>query len=143
MRLMNPGLGEMLDRLSILELKLAHGGGEQFAKERKALLEHLWHESGPVQPPEQLGLSFDSFKAYATLAAVNAALWQSEDALRAEREWMHSTVAESSNREAVARSAFLAHKIQALNDRRAELVREIGKLAGEEEHREKLSGGQS
>lgn len=126
MRLMNPGLGELLDRLSILELKLAHGGGEQFEEERKAILQQVLPQWNTVMPP--------GFVLYSTLAAVNAAIWQGEDALRDRRDSM-------SFAKTISESAFLAHKIQALNDRRAELIREIGKLAGEEEHREKLSGG--
>lgn len=138
MRLMNPGLGEMLDRLSILELKLAHGGGEQFEEERLRILDAL-----PLNKPED---ELRRLTAYAKLAAVNAALWQSEDALRDLRPREMSTeepqVGTPPPRDVVVKTYFLAHKIQLLNDRRAELVREIGKLAGEEEHREKLSGGQ-
>lgn len=136
---MNPGLGELLDRLSILELKLAHGGGVQFEEERRTILERF-------SDTQDGGL--EVLKAYAQLAAINAAIWQSEDALRDLRPAMVTCdapdeVDREQHRGAVAKSAFLAHKLQTLNDRRAELVREIGKLAGEVEHREKLSGGQA
>lgn len=130
MRLMEPGMGELLDRLSILELKLAHGGEDHFAAEREQVLTAastlMDSLDAPARPWGRLLVK------YAQLAAVNAALWQGEDELRDMRTCL-------GNPEAVTASGFLAHKIQALNDRRSELAREIGKLVGEPDRKEKLT----
>jgi hypothetical protein len=63
------------------------------------------------------------------LAAVNAALWHKEDELRLLRG---STEYE--------RAAKIAFYVQALNDRRAELVSLINANAGEKSEGEKLHG---
>lgn len=70
-------IGDVLDRLTILELKLARlpVPRRNSAAEEHAALGAAWREAGlpdPVEVPE-----------YLPLAAVNLALWEVEDRLRA------------------------------------------------------------
>ena len=115
MRLMNPGLGEYLDRLSILELKLAHSGGQHFGEERMEILQKLFGEVGG-------SLSREVFVLYSMLAAVNAAIWQAEDELRVVRAKAGSVDEEQ---RATTRAAFLGMYLQTMNDKRAELVHRL------------------
>ena len=61
---------ELFDRLSIVLLKVAHGGGEHLA-EARALAGELWGESGYW---------------FVDLIRVNAAIWQLEAELKAGHE---------------------------------------------------------
>lgn len=104
-------LGELADRLSILELKARHLGGEAHERVAKelALLDAVLAPLRP-QVPEHLQRE---------LAAVNGQLWRLEDGVRAcERQG-------SFGEPFVA----MARSIYRLNDRRAALKREIS-LAG-------------
>ncbi len=129
-RLINPGTGDIVDRLTILSLKILHGGlagkaTDHFERERNALLPMLngknttasWYEHA-------LGLH-----------AVNSALWQAEDEMRVFRkgdrpeanpDWTYRDV------------ALCAFKIQDLNDRRAQLISIININAGDNAGQEKL-----
>ena len=119
MRLIDYGLGEVLDRLSILALKISYAGDagkpvDHFTRERaKLLVQATTRVSGRV------------FECYAELAVVNARLWQSEDALRELRR----TSGSGADWPTVGQLAF---EIQALNDRRAALVAEITRVTGDE-----------
>lgn len=127
MRLIDPGTGELSDRLSILALKLLFGreAGKDvshFEKEQTSILIKIRTKD----------LNGAWFHCYTELAAVNAALWHAEDALRRLREDPPSrapTVWEDIGR--------LAIRIQAFNDRRAELIAAINKEAGDGDGPEK------
>lgn len=78
-RLLAPApVGDVLDRLSILDIKLARvaqpAARAQVARERQALLA-AWAGAGLPEP--------ESLPEFAELSAVNLALWEVEDRLRA------------------------------------------------------------
>lgn len=123
MRLMNPGAGEITDRLTILALKILHGGHAgkdttHFENERNSLLVQIRTRT----------LNGSWFEQVLDLAATNAALWEAEDDLRELRE-------NSGSLDAAGRLAF---RIQELNDRRAAIVETINKQTGELLGEEKL-----
>jgi len=126
-RLINYGCGEITDRLSILSLKILHGAeaGKEighFEQERNALLTKLAGRT----------LNGSWFEQALALGAVNAALWQAEDDLRGWR-------AQSTGGVAIAQAIVdLACRIQALNDRRADLIGQINARTGEKQGAEKL-----
>ena len=124
-RLVNYGLGELSDRLSILSLKILFGADpESFKAEKAALLVQLRTRTVNAQ----------WFEAYTDLAAVNAALWHAEDDLRQLRNG-------TAERPVVIQpdaALDLAFRIQELNDRRAALVAQINKEAGDGDHKEKV-----
>jgi hypothetical protein len=123
MRLINYGVGEIADRLTILSLKILYGteaakDTKHFLDERNALLAQLRSRE----------LNGGWFEHVLELAAVNGRLWQSEDDLRGMR----------TAKLADGYAAELAFRIQGLNDRRAELVNLINKVTGEHRGDEKL-----
>jgi hypothetical protein len=122
-RLANPGLGDILDRLSILALKIVHGEDRgrdisPFVAERAALLRQLVDDPNSL-PNIGTALSTALFFAQMELGAVNAALWQAEDQLRA---WRGPSAPPSPEE--------LAVRIQALNDRRAALIDDLNDVSG-------------
>ena len=131
MRLVNLGLGEIADRLSILALKIAHAAQEgkdatHFVNERNALLTQL----------RTYALEAGAEALFA-LAAVNAMLWHAEDDLRDYRTRVKGDAANLQDN-AVYEAATIAFRIQALNDQRADLVRALNKSAGTDLGAEKL-----
>lgn len=128
MRLVNVGLGEIADRLTILALKIATAAQEgkdagHFVTERAALLVKFRAtplDSGPI------------VEAFLGLAATNALLWHAEDEMRAFRE--SPTGYKDREREVAA----VAFRIQSLNDQRAAFVRTLNQLAGSDLGPEKL-----
>ncbi|MGH7534415.1 MAG: hypothetical protein ACREMG_02395, partial [Gemmatimonadales bacterium] len=75
-RLINPGLGDYLDRLAILELKIQHGESAgkdvgHFCRERNAIL--------PKVATISTGFPIED---YTSLVVVNSRLWRAEDELR-------------------------------------------------------------
>jgi hypothetical protein len=121
-KLLDPGLGELTDRLSILGLKIlsAEKTGRPFAHfviERTAILSRL----ALMQPAVRLS---------ADLYRVNSQLWEAEDRLRASRgDW--------DDIEYLREVTRLAFGIQALNDERSQL---IAQLNGQSTDTEKLHG---
>jgi hypothetical protein len=116
-RLVNFGLGEICDRLTILGLKILYGEEKQldvahFRNERTTLVIKLLTAS-----------TGKWIEAYADLAAVNAALWHAEADLRGYAK--NRTTAPP---DAVMHCAFC---IQAWNDRRAFLVQQINEHVGD------------
>lgn len=113
-RLINPGLGEYVDRLTIVALKCA-SGAEGFDEEHSALARRIETYVLPASTdghwPRQL----------TTLAAVNAQIWQAEDQLRAMRAIPTETG---------TTVAALAFRIQALNDERAACINALNDLGG-------------
>ncbi|MBM4383458.1 MAG: hypothetical protein FJ091_08820 [Deltaproteobacteria bacterium] len=106
--------GELLDKLTILRLKAARiGDAAKRANVQRelALLEQVWHEGAggvDVSAEEQ------------ALARVNAALWETEDALRsleAEQRFDAEFVA-------------LARSVYRQNDERAALKRRVNEKLG-------------
>lgn len=132
-RLHNPGPGEILDRLSILALKVTYGklAGkpiDHWQEETSALLtavRKLYHDAGATGPTDSTLLE---------LAAVNGALWQAEDELRAYRE-DGKPASDYGTWGPIVDCAF---RIQQLNDRRAELVTLINTNAGLDRPGDKL-----
>lgn len=119
-KLVNYGLGEVCDRLSILSLKIAHGSERQkevshFEAEQSVLRKELHVRNGAGGG--WMGLLID-------LSVVNARLWQQEDLMRSYR----TTQAPYAPVDVVATCAFL---IQALNDTRAGLIRQINETVGD------------
>jgi hypothetical protein len=131
MRLLNYGAGEITDRLTILSLKILHGGAEErtkhFRDERAALLTKL-------RGRESVGGWLDQALM---LGAVNGALWQAEDELRGYRlDYLGTIVSRDAIFEDAAKCAF---RIQELNDQRAALLQQINALTGETAGPEKLT----
>ncbi len=118
MKLVNYGVGEISDRLTILALKILFGAAAgkevgHFRNEQVALLTQIRGRT----------LNAAWFEAYTELAAVNAALWHAEDDLRGYRQ----KTTEYHEHGVVA----LAFQIQTLNDQRAACVEKINKDAGD------------
>jgi hypothetical protein len=130
-RLVNIGAGEVTDRLTILSLKILHGRAagkptDHFARERDVLLTQIRART----------LNGSWFAQVLELAAVNAALWQAEEALRALRRDLQPGGAKDGN--GWGDAGLLAVRIQDLNDQRAALVASINTHTGECDGAEKL-----
>ena len=131
-RLVNAGAGEISDRLTILALKILTGSEQgrdvsAFEIERAALLSQIRSRT----------LNAKWFELVLELAAVNATIWHAEDDLRALRpEAVPPAEGNDEGRQRVV--AALAFRTQRLNDRRAELVGQINRDAGDAVTPEKL-----
>lgn len=132
MRLINPGAGEITDRLSILALKILTGSEAgkdvgHFEIERTSLQQKIHART-------LNGVWFDSVLE---LAAINAMLWHAEDDLRGIRmkRDLGAKLAQADLDEVV----LIAFRLQALNDRRSDLVTQINKEAGDGDAKEKVS----
>lgn len=131
MRLVNFGAGEICDRLSILALKILHGGSDgkdtgHFEKERAVLLTKV--------SARQLGGSW--FAYYTELAAVNAVIWRMSDEMRSLRKALQPGGA--SDGKGWGEAGLIALEQQTLNDRRADLIDLINKEVGDHAGSEKL-----
>jgi hypothetical protein len=120
-RLHTPGLGEKLDRITILELKEEHiarkTGGDDFIPFRDE--RHAIEATVPVLMAAQLDI-------VAHLRNVNGQLWDAEDYMREMRPKQHQlTETEVYD---VVRAAFT---ITELNDRRAALIGQLNESAGD------------
>jgi len=118
--LLNPGAGEITDRLTILALKILHGEAagksvQHFVTERNGLL-------GKLRGRELNGAWFE---ACLQLGAVNAALWARTD------EQRRHLALESGTCFDVRAAAECGCAIMRLNDERARLVRQINVLSGD------------
>ncbi|MGH9789533.1 MAG: hypothetical protein ACRD4U_12615 [Candidatus Acidiferrales bacterium] len=116
---MSPSPGELVDRKTILHLKIAAGERKKvevghFQKELE-LIEAALAEWFRKSDGADRG-AYD--QATRGLAQVNQQLWHAEDEVRA---------LASSERD---RLAALAKRIPELNDRRAELVRQVNRVFG-------------
>ena len=117
-RLRDLGPGEILDRLTILALKIVHGRLKgipvtHWEEERRAL-------EGRLAAAFPLTATTDPME----LAAVNAALWQAEDEMRRLRQIIQAYEAWTGE------AARCGMQIQQLNDRRAVLITLINANAG-------------
>lgn len=126
MRLVNYGVGEIVDRLTILDLKIAHGGGDHFVNERGVLLTKLRTTTNATA----------IWDAGFRLATVNGLLWHAEDELRHYREDTDG----QPERDDAKVIAYIAFRIQELNDQRAGLIETINKLTGDHLGPEKING---
>lgn len=120
-KLVNYGLGEVCDRLSILSLKIAHGSEQQkevshFEAEQSVLRKELHVRNGAGGG--WMGLLID-------LSVVNARLWQQEDQLREYRKFV------ARSEQQLIDTVVCAFLIQALNDQRASLVKQINETVGD------------
>jgi hypothetical protein len=125
MRLINPSTGEISDRLTILALKILAGAEKgtdvaHFETERAALLTAIRTKT----------LNGKWFEGVLGLGAVNAMLWHAEDDLRILRNLPRGHAVDQD-------ATTIAFRVQALNDRRAELVGQINKEAGDGDSKEK------
>jgi len=128
MRLLNPSPGELLDRKTILHLKIDAGRRRQVSvahfEEELAGIEAVladWFDKNPGADRR----AYD--EAARELAEVNRKLWGAEDEVRALPP------------SAKDRLAALAKEIPELNDRRADLVQRVNALF-RVRHTEKLYG---
>jgi hypothetical protein len=133
MRLLNPSPGEVLDRITILELKIAAAGKREinstsFQAEKNELEEHLrqWDQTLKEMWPDK-NVWYDIGQQRNALVAINSLLWEAEDLVRALPD------------EEMSKLAMLAKRIAKLNDGRAKAVQQIAKLYGVEEQ-EKIYG---
>ena len=133
MRLYPLGPGEILDRLTILSLKILHG--EEAGKPTTHWEAEQDHLRASVTLYDVRPVAWDLI----ALAAVNGALWEAEDELRARRRAGKFETDEAAVDACLLAIANLAMKIQSLNDRRAALVHEINCLLGAEAPKEKLT----
>lgn len=133
-RLVNIGVGEIVDRLTILALKILYAGQQgkaidHFTNERNALLTML-------RGRELNGVWFEPTLS---LGAVNGALWQVEDEIRDARRRHVELVADPKELQQLVDTVQVAFRIQELNDQRAGLVEAINKLTGDHLGTEKLT----
>ena len=120
MSVLQPTVGELLDRQTILALKIHHGlkaGVDTGAwqAEQDEIAARLAARTTSFAP-EQRHLHA---RLAGTLGSINASLWAAEDEVR--------VTADSE----IATLAGLAKRIASLNDQRAHAVRELNRLAGE------------
>jgi hypothetical protein len=129
-KLFGYGPGELLDRISILELKIAHAEratGTHFHVEQSACWAELHRRFWTApETPQQLEPRLQQQEYGQRLFAVNRELWKREDEMRRyrrgqeawnDRVWCHT----------VARCAIATNT---LNAERAELVAAINRAAG-------------
>jgi len=118
--------GELLDRLTILEIKserIAEPGKRDNVQHERSLLEEAWRAAPQA--------AIDLGDARARLRAVNERLWEIEDAIRA-------CEAEADFGE---RFVELARSVYRNNDERAAIKREIDERTGSEIVEEKSYPG--
>jgi hypothetical protein len=129
MRLINFGPGEIADRLTILNLKQLYG--KQAGKDVKHFIDEEHALLAQIRSRELVGPWLEHTLE---LAAVNAAIWQGEEALRSYRkiDQAMSTVAH------VLPIVDIAFRLQELNDRRHELITLINVNTGDHLGEEKV-----
>jgi hypothetical protein len=119
MSLINPTPGEFLDRLTILELKIAADPLDCFEEERKKIEQFL--------PPEEAIGKKKFRELYEALYGTNAEIWRLENAIRkGDKPETIGTWADI---------GYFAMKIARLNDKRREIVREFDERHGVESER--------
>jgi len=120
-RLINFGLGEIVDRLTIVALKIQHEVGPlgPWQQERQALISLIKPHTA------------DNVPEWSDLAAVNNQLWAAEDIMRGYRgRKLHLTAHDHFD------ISECAMRIQELNDERAQLIRSVNQSQGDD-HAEK------
>lgn len=120
-RLINPGPGELADRLTILQRKIAEAtrGGRPFG--------HFRDEKNVIVTQlTAAGVGDRCIEEILELATINNMLWQAEDQLRAFRDAPDRLRDEDALNVAVC----VALKIQELNDTRNECIAKINSKTG-------------
>jgi hypothetical protein len=121
MRLIGYGPGEIVDRISILSLKIQHG---------RLLARDVTHYQAEIwQLLPELNLKKATAEQVFELTAVNAVIWQLTDRVRAER----ANPAVNASRDSTVVLAQCAIQLQVANDRRTELISLININSGLEE----------
>lgn len=134
MRLVNAGAGEFADRLTILSLKLHH------AEEQGKPIEHFRNEQVALLTKLKAANGIGGYvEALLELATVNGLLWRAEDEIRCLRGLGLEALLQRGAEADLARALHCAFRIQALNDRRAQLVALINQQTGEHRGDEKLN----
>ncbi len=126
MRLIQPRLGELLDRLTILRLKIQHGKETtHFRWEFAQIILLVEERSEWLAPPTRAQME----ALEEQLAGVNKAIWRSEDEVRGFRERYLEVPfpLTSTDADAAAKAGFQS---QQLNDRRSQLIHQINVLTG-------------
>jgi len=124
MRLLSPSPGEVIDRMTILDLKIQVSGKKgtdagQFLAEKASLENFMEHWDRLLKEDDQSPETYDSIRIAKTgLVAVNSLLWDAEEQVRILPETE------------MVQLAQLAKRIAKLNDSRSALVREISSLYG-------------
>jgi len=127
MRLIGYGPGELIDRLTILQLKILHRPLEHFKTEALAIEQTL---------NEQVFDQNGFFCGFVTeLAAVNAEIWAATDAVRYLRRTDNAI---TNLNQGLTECKRLLFHLQTLNDRRAELINLINVDAGRAAEEEKI-----
>lgn len=107
-------IGEILDKISILEIKKARINSE----EKLENIQNEWWELWPLY--EKLVTTDEVAWRYAELKSVNEQLWEIEDEIREWEERQHFG----------DRFIELARLVYITNDRRARIKKEINSLTG-------------
>lgn len=123
MRVMNPGPGEVMDRLSILYRKILEGGEK--AKHLEDERDDLWAELGRWNQNAKMPSNIQGLTWMLLLSAVNGAIWERENMLRRLRD---KEVEDDIVFSALA--GTVAMKNQELNDKRNALIVEINSIYG-------------
>lgn len=118
-RLHDPGPGEILDRLTILALKITHAAMRRhpyghWEQEQRILIPQWLAAIGP-------GLGQGTTEHCLELAAVNGALWALEDQIRQLRAEIQTGDARDIAK-CYSQAGAIGLQISTLNDRRASLV---------------------
>jgi len=118
MRLLNPGPGECVDRITILNLKIEAAVEKlYFQKEKDDLQEYLRTHFFNIGTKDLTQVERES----QTLQRINKKLWDAEDEVRSMPRVTDATV---------LRLAELCVSIASLNDSRAEQVKKINVIFG-------------
>lgn len=128
MTLLEPTIGEVLDRMAIVSLKLLHGGGEHFKAEHVGLTKRfheLW-DVGHLTEEEFSTLQI----ALDQLVAVNTKLWDATEE--------QTQAAQGRFEQSESDAACLLQRIHHLNKKRVRLREEIDKLLGQYKGPEKV-----
>jgi DUF438 domain-containing protein len=129
MRLLNPSPGEVVDRLTILELKIQAANRREvsdvhFQVEKVQLEEYLSRWDREIKKPS---LQWEKIQeSWNGLVAVNGLLWMAEDQIRETVETEAFTLAR------------LCKQVANLNDHRSQLVQKISEAYGEKVQPEKM-----
>ena len=126
-RLINPGLGDYLDRLAILELKIQHAPedrADHFRREKAAVLTK-------IQGSSQVGFPIEEYTA---LCVVNARIWRDEDKMAD----FAATTATDLDLRTAADAGYLGIDIWRLNRLRGKTVEAINAKVGDDRGQEKL-----
>lgn len=115
MKLLNPNLGETIDRLTILERKIVEGRRQgRLVAGFTAEIEKLYAHMG------MLGIPAGFLPQFLRLAAINAAIWDATDKMR-----------DAIDDDDLHLQASVGAAIFNWNNARAAIVAELGKASGE------------